>query len=197
MSKNKSQEKKAAVAKAVAKKAKKNRPEVQVVVASSGFPISSRPSAQRKPPPARPTTESLPRPQQDGRSEKKNKSNPLILDLNEAKKEVRSYGATAFVGKQKKSFQDEQYKLLTGRDRKQPKMPPNIARLVRKKALAREEKMIAEAKQAGFVLPKSALESQQEQKRKKSSQRQGEWNGPAPSVGFTKDGVLKLTKKPF
>ena len=175
---------KASKAKSISSKKARKRPrqEVEVVVAGSGFPISKRSTQSTKRPAA---TKTSVKPRRQDQS--------LILDLNEAKRDVRNYGATAFVGNKKKSFEEEQYKLLTGRDKKKPKIPPNIAREIRKRHAKKEAEAIEEAKKAGFVLPKSDTS-----KSKKNKDRDPSFSyGPAPSVGFVKNGMLKLSKKPF
>lgn len=163
---------------------KRRRQEVEVVVAGTGFPISKRSSQSTKHQPSS-KAQSYVQPKRQEKS--------LVLDLNEAKRDVRNYGATAFVGNKKKSFEEEQYKLLTGRDKKKPKIPPNIAREIRKRHAKKEAEAIEEAKKAGFVLPKSDTS-----KAKKNKDRDTSFShGPAPSVGFVKNGMLKLSKKPF
>lgn len=132
--------------------------------------------------------------QRDERNQQR-KRNKKLLDWHDTVKEVRSYGATAFVGKQKRNFQDEQYKQLTGRDKKKQKVPLPIVRGIRKKAVARETRQIAEAKEAGIVLSKQQLQPASKQRNKGSSSRFNV-HGPAPSVGFMKRGVLRVKDKP-
>ena len=200
--------------KGLAPKKGKAHPTVQVVVAPTGFPISSKQTTRK-------TTRRRQQQQQHetatggtkARDDVKDKgqhqkNHPLVLDLHQAKKEVRNYGATAFEGELKRSFEDEQYRILTGgRTRKRQAMPPNIARNARKKAEKRQEAKRQEAKQAGIILPTSSLLSssqQQHQAKYHKAQKHKEYHqqrsahGPAPSTaGIMKNGVLHLSKKPF
>jgi hypothetical protein len=156
---------------------KKRKREVQVVTAASAFPISTKPPRQP-----------IVRPERPSKSQKRDKS---FLDWHETAKEVRNFGATAFVGQQKRNFESEQYKQLTGRDKKQQRIPLPIVRGIKKKAAQREARQLQEAKEAGIILPVAA-------KKEKEKDKSSLQHGPAPSIGFVSGkGILKLKKKPF
>ena len=172
------------------------RPEVPVVVAQSGFPISS--SRRRRRDDVQNHRISEERQQQQQAPKRK----AWVLDLHQAKRDVRNFGATGLEGDQKRSFEEEQYKMLTGRAKKKPFCPPNIARNSRKKAEQRQQKELQQAKEAGLVLPSvQHISTHQERNKKRRQQdyhRDRMSYGPAPSTGGVfKNGVLKLTKKPF
>ena len=157
------------------KKAKPKR-EVQVVSCPSAFPISEKSGMRKRP-----------------RDERKKESNQKsakgsLLDWHETAKEIRKYGASQFVGKQKRDYEDEQYFNLTGRHKKKDKVPLPILRGLKKAAAKRDARARQEAREAGIVLPKA----QKEVKKSSSTYRT---YGPAPSVGFMKNGVLKVNKK--
>jgi hypothetical protein len=154
--------------------------DVQVVKCPSAFPISSKP-AKKRPLPEKPGKYS-----ETSRGRKK--KDPSLLDWHDTVKEVQSYGAKAFEGKQKRDYQDEQYYKLTGRHKKKPQTPLPIVRGLKKAAARREAKAREEAKQAGIILPKAPKET----KKHDSTYRN---YGPAPSVGFMKDGMYRVKAK--
>ncbi|KAL7573048.1 hypothetical protein ACA910_018740 [Epithemia clementina (nom. ined.)] len=184
---------------------------VQVVVAPTGFPISSRGRSNNGSGPNRQQLRQEQQQQQQQQQEHHKQNKPQqqqqrpIMDLNQAKKEVRQYGATAFEGAQKRSFEEEQYQLLTGgRARKKPFVPPNIARNSRKKAEQRHLKALREAQASGVVLPttttRTATKQHNSQKRRQEEyQRDRSSYGPAPSsaAGVVRNGILHFSKKPF
>ena len=149
---------------------------VETVVASTGFPISSK---QR-----RPKQEST----SQSNSDKKRKPEKL-LDWHETAHEVRRLGATAFVKKQKRDFQDEEYRRLTGRNPKKQSVPLPIIRGIKKKQAQRQAAALAEARASGMVLPKQP-------KKEKKYSKDSRLHGPAPSIGFVKKGILELKRKP-
>lgn len=157
------------------KRRRRERPEVQVVACPSAFPISNKP--QRQTPP----TKESPSPTKSIKKE---------LDWNETAREVRALGATAFVGKQKRNYEDEQYRLLTGRERKKQRVPLPIVRGIKKKAAAREARAQQEAKEAGIVLPKQPKQTVSKR------DRTADIHGPAPSIGFVSKGMLKVKGTP-
>jgi hypothetical protein len=112
-----------------------------------------------------------------------------LLDWHETAKEIRAFGATAFVGQQRRDYQDEQYFRLTGRHKKKQKVPLPIVRGVKKAAAKREAKEREEARQAGIIIPKSS--TGKDSKKSDSTYRV---HGPAPSIGFMKNGVYKVSK---
>ena len=71
---------------------------------------------------------------------------------------------------------------LTGCKEKQQRLPLPIQRGIKKKAAKRLERQHEEARQAGIILPTVKTEKQ----RVKKDQ------GPAPSVGYMKRGVLHV-----
>jgi Domain of unknown function (DUF4602) len=110
-----------------------------------------------------------------------------VLDWNETAREIHRFGATAFEGKQKRNFKEEEYQRLTGRKMKHHQVPLPIVRGIAKKAKKREERQLKEAKEAGIVLATSAIK-----KKKKERDRTSDIHGPAPSIGFMKNGVLRV-----
>lgn len=163
------------------KKAPPKRKAVQVVKCPSAFPISTNVARQKRHRSA------------DGNEREPNhaKNAPAanLLDWHETAKEIRAYGATAFVGQQKRDYKDEQYYKLTGRHQKKQQVPLPIVRGINKARAKREAKAKEEARQAGVVLPKSADKSTQN---RKAYDRTYEKFGPAPSIGFTKNGIFRV-----
>jgi len=151
---------------------------VQVVTCPSAFPLSSNSTSRRKR-----TQDSESKPQS---TRKRDKS---LLDWHDTVKEIRNFGATAFVGKQKRDFQDGQYFKLTGRHKKKPQTPLPIVRGIKKAAAKREARAREEARQAGIILPKA--KKQETKPRDKTYDK----FGPAPSIGFTKGGVYRVQDK--
>lgn len=156
------------------KKPKKKKREVLVVKCASDFPISSRPKRDSS---------------TDDAAQLNEKSDEKLLEWHDTAHEIRHLGATAFVGEQKRNFDDELYKQLTGRKRKKHQVPLPIVRGIKKKAEQRLARKIQEAKDSGTVLPKSLT-----QKKKKAHDNTAWVHGPAPTVGFMKKGVLKVKK---
>jgi len=162
----------------------------------SSFPISSKkPSKKRVLPTtngsnaATSTPDQQSQPSSHGRQRsKKGSSSSALLDWHDTVKEVRSYGAKAFEGKLKRDYQDEEYYKLTGRHQKKPRTPLPIVRGLKKAAARREAKVREEAKQAGIILPKSSKET----KKNDATYRN---YGPAPSIGFMKDGMFRVKTK--
>ena len=165
--------------------------EVQVIKCPSAFPISSKPAKKRPLPVDLPhNNKNTPRNESSsqtsrGRRTKKDKS---LLDWHDTVKEIRSYGAKAFEGKQKRDYQDEQYFMLTGRHKKKPQTPLPIVRALKKAATRRDAKAREEAKQAGITLPKAPKET----KKTDSTYRN---YGPAPNIGFMKNGMFRVKPK--
>ena len=148
--------------------------EVVVVQCPTAFPISnSTTSKKRRLEPFKPVAAAKPQ--------------APTIDLHQAAKDIRAYGAQAFEGKQKKKYRDEQYFLLTGRHKKQPKCPLPLVRALKKAAAKREAKQVQEARDAGIVLPTKA----KQQKMNASTVKQ---YGPAPNIGFMKSGIYRVPK---
>lgn len=93
-----------------------------------------------------------------------------------------------FVKQQKHNYEDEQYKLLTGRERKKIRVPLPILRGRKKKAAEREAKREKEAREAGIVLP-------QKKKVQQKNDSTSRVYGPAPSIGFVAKGVFRMKKR--
>jgi hypothetical protein len=174
--------------------AKESKPkrQVQVVKCPAGFPISTK--IMRK----RPRDEEDARPTRDDtrlsggfKKKKKAKKDNSFLDWHDTAKEIRAYGATAFVGKQKRNFQDEQYHKLTGRHKKNDKVPLPLMRELKKAAAKREEKAIDEARRAGVVVPRMKKDT----KNKNSNSSAIKNYGPAPNIGFMKNGIFQVRSK--
>ena len=178
------------------KKMKRPRPQVQVVVAQGGFPISSSSSSRTA---ARSAGRNGARSTQGGRpvadQREPVRKKTKLLDWDETYQEIRALGATAFEGKQKRQYKDEQYKFLTGREPKKQRVPLKIVRGIRKKAAERRARELEEAQKSGLVLPKQQQQQSDKKKRSSSSSR-GRDAGPAPSIGFMSKGVLRLKKTP-
>jgi hypothetical protein len=187
------------------------RPKVQLVSCPSAFPISVRKSQadhRKRPHGDRGVNNSNSNSNNHNNNHNSNKtstsassSNPSttkLLDWHETAKEVRAYGATAFARKKKRKFEDEQYFQLTGRHRKKPKVPLPIVRGIRKAAEKREAKLRLEAQQAGIVLPKKSLPiSANSKKQNGKSFQKYQQDGPVPSIGFTKNGIYRVSKDKF
>lgn len=161
------------VVKSSTKSDKKRRREVQVVPCPSDFPQDPRTTASAS---ARPRERERRNPSEQ--HEKKQK----FLDWNETAREVRTLGSQAFMGKEKREYRQEEYVRLTGRKEKQQRVPLPIQRGIKKKAAKRLERQREEARQAGIILPTV----------KKGKQRVNKDQGPAPSVGYMKRGVLHV-----
>jgi hypothetical protein len=175
-----------AVASSTSKVSKAGK-QVQVISCPSPFPISTKTAAERKRPRDSQESSGPIRSNDRFNRKKKNKKNGL-LDWHDTVKEIRAYGATAFEGKQKRDFQDEQYYNLTGRHKAKPQTPLPIVRGIKKAAAKRDAKAREEARQAGIILPKAKGET-------KKRDKTFEIFGPAPSIGFVKKGVFRAPKK--
>lgn len=150
--------------------AKRPRKEVVVVQCPTAFPTLVSGVASK--------------PRQERRRPKRDKG----LDWNDTAREIHKFGATAFEGKQKRTYQDEEYERLTGRKKQHHSIPLPIVRGLRKAAAKREERRLEEARAAGLVIPTKA-------KKNKERDRVSDIHGPAPSVGFMKHGMLKVKTK--
>merc|ERR1712195_161483 len=117
-------------------KSSKPKREVQVVTCPSPFPISTKPKKKR------PRDDDN---DKDYGSRKSKKDDTKLLDWHDTAKEIRAYGAQAFIGRQKKDYQDEQYYKLTGRHMKKPKCPLPLVRGLRRAAAKRDAKAKDEA----------------------------------------------------
>ena len=163
---------------------KKNtrKPVVVVSAPASAFPDFS--SFETEPRSIRPK-------KNDTSRESKNKG--IQVDFDDTVKEIHQLGSTQFTGKQKKKFQAEQYKALTGRDKKKQKVPVKIVRGIKKAALKREAKLKKEMKDSGVVT--AAKKESQKKSYSEKNRRDTRIHGPAPSAGFMSKGMLRLKKK--
>lgn len=162
-----------------------NEREVQVVKCPSAFPISSKQAEGKKRPRESVNSAGLGPTLAKKSNNKKSKKDPSLLDWHDTVKEIRAYGASAFQGKQKRDFQDEEYFKLTGRHKKKPHTPLPIVRGIKKAAAKREAKARQEAREAGIILPKAKTET-------KKSDSTNQNYGPAPSIGFMKQGIYRV-----
>ena len=167
----------------VVKKQQKPKREVQVVACPFAFPISEKVPSIRPP---RPGQEEYNK-RQEKRARKKIQDK--LLDWHDTSKEIRAYGAQGYTGKQKREYQDEQYLLLTGRNKKKASCPLPIVRGIKKAAVAREKRERQEAKEAGIVIPNAKKEV------KKSQSSTIRSYGPAPNIGFMSKGIFKVKDK--
>ena len=160
-------------------KPKKAKREVKVVKCPGAFPISTK--AKKRP------RESESNRYNEGASSRKKP--PKLLDLHDAAKDIRAYGAQAFLGKQKKDYQDEKYYKLTGKHKKKDSCPLPLLRGLRKAAAKRERKAREQAQKSGIVLPKQ----NEDTSRKSMSDADFRKFGPAPNIGFMKDGMYRAS----
>lgn len=114
------------------------------------------------------------------------------FDFNDAAREVHKLGSTRFTGKQRKEFNDDQYKSLTGREKKKHKVPIKIVRGIRQAAAKKEARIVTEMKEAGIVTAsKSKLRRKTYSEHNRRNMR---IHGPAPCSGFMSKGVLRVKK---
>ncbi len=163
--------------------------------------------------------------QTSARGSHKKSSSTKLLDWNETVREVQKFGAQGWGAAtlrskgartngdnnqnpvtnailERKKFrvhQNEQYELLTGRKKKHHAVPLPIVRGIKQKAMAREQRVIQEAKESGIVLPISSLTAttklsskQKEQMKKQQNYKMNQAHGPAPSIGFMKQGMYQV-----
>jgi len=164
-----------------AKTAAKMRPrrKVQVVQCPSDFPTSSSSASsdgghlfQRR--------DSRQRDDKDDNKEE-------LLDWNDTTRQVRAFASTAFLGKTKRQYKQEEYERLTGRKLKNQRVPQHIVRGIKKKRKERMEKHVEEAKLNGIILPTTL--SKKKEKKHDDNRNQ---DGPAPSIGYMKQGVFRI-----
>lgn len=193
----------------------KPKREVQVIACPSAFPISSRKSTigsksgssssssiiiKNSLPPKSSSNDRRRVQRQSSSTRSKNNAATAsasttasaagnLLDWHETVKDVQAYGATAFVGKDKRDYEDEEYFRLTGRHKKKQKVPLPIVRGIRKAAAKREAKAREEARKSGVVIPKAKNET-----KSKKFDSTSRIHGPAPSIGFMKQGVYRVSK---
>jgi hypothetical protein len=199
---------------------KPQRPVVQIVQCQSAFPVSKSKDKNAK-------VQQQPAPRQKEEGQRHRSSNinsgsihknvrpdprqrpphqphqppPQVMDFAEVSREVRNLGATAFVKQKKRAHEDEQYERLTGRKRKNLKVPIPILRGRAKKQAARAVAAAQHAKEAGIEMESSSTtppankRQKRGQKHEGSRSREARIHGPAPSVGFVAKGVLRINPK--
>ena len=167
---------------------RKRQREVQVVTCQGSFPISTK-----TPDPNHPSVLRAASKEESQLKKEKRKRDKELLDWYDTAKEVRALGATKFIGKQKRNYQDEHYKQLTGRDKKKHSVPLPIVRGIKKKAAERESRELKEAKEAGLILPSQTLQAGG--KMKKEKDKTSRIHGPAPTIGFMKKGIFSYKDK--
>ena len=168
------------------KSKKRPRREVLVVTCPTDDYGSFR---RREPPPSAADDEVEGRRRQQKRPKTAAKTKNSLLDWHKTAQEIRSLGATALSGHDKRAYEAEQYEKLTGRKRKGQKMPLPMLRAIRKKQQASEAKRVAEARESGVVLANKSTQQQPQQRRR---QRTSDVFGPAPSIGFMTKGVYRV-----
>ena len=117
----------------------------------------------------------------------------IEIDFDETVKEIHTLGSTQFTGKQKREYQEEQHKTLTGRAHKKQKVPLKIVRGIKKKAAQREKGIEQENRDAGIVTA-STNKKKVNKGYSEKNRTDSRIHGPAPTIGFTKKGVLSVRK---
>jgi len=170
---------------------KRRKKAVEVVVAPSSFPA--------------PSSVDLDKPSSNTRSGSvsnntnittETKRKGIDIDFNETAREIHQLGSTQFIGKQKRQYEHEQYRALTGRDRKKQKVPVKIVRGLKKAAAKREERQKQELKESGVVTAKNTENTSSGKKYNKQNRKDIDNHGPAPNIGFTKRGVYHVSNAP-
>lgn len=156
---------------------KRKRAEVTIISCPSDFPtLNSGPKSAKSG-----DSNNL----RKGRSDR-NDDSDFLLDWNDTTRQVRQFASSAFEGKTKRQYKEEEYERLTGRKMKQQHVPQQIQRGINKKARERHAKQVEEAKLNGIVLPTVST-------KKKDNKGGGSYHdGPAPSIGYMKQGVYRV-----
>jgi hypothetical protein len=97
---------------------------------------------------------------------------------------------------------------MTGRTKKNPKMPLPLVRQLRKAAQEKNQKVLQEATLSGTVLSKSTIDRLKSNNNNKkhnhhNSKEEGRnendknfrCHGPSPSIGFMKNGIFRVSKQ--
>lgn len=156
------------------KLAAKKKRQVQVVTCPSDFPTSS----DRR--------DNNVRSRYHRNDRKQHHQDDELLDWNDTSRQIRTFASSAFAGKTKRQYKEEEYERLTGRKLKQQHVPQHITRGIKKKARQRHEKQVQEARLNGIVLP-TTLKKGDEKSRSNNKN-----DGPAPSIGYMKQGVYSV-----
>jgi Domain of unknown function (DUF4602) len=188
---------------------------VEVVSCTASFPISQK---RHRPAPERTRGQTFDgAPKSSSINSRKSTKNSDLLDWNETAREVHKFGASGWkqdtslfdpklqgatgqsrVSDRKKYrlHKEEEYKRLTGREMKHHSVPLPIVRGIKKKAQQREQRQWQEAKEAGIIVPlaSSSSRTKQEEKKRKNFTTNRVY-GPAPSIGFVKQGVFRVPGK--
>uniref|UniRef100_A0A7S3QJX3 Uncharacterized protein n=1 Tax=Chaetoceros debilis TaxID=122233 RepID=A0A7S3QJX3_9STRA len=110
----------------------------------------------------------------------------------DAIREVHKLGSTQFTGKQKRNYEAEEYKLLTGREKKKHKVPVKIVRGIKHAAVKREKKLAQSNKDAGIIT------AVRKDKVIKNYSEKNRWakrvHGPAPDIGFMTKGKFRVKR---
>ncbi len=114
------------------------------------------------------------------------------IDFDDAIREVHKLGSTQFTGKQKKEYEAEAYKALTGREKKKQKVPMKIVRGIKKAAAKREKRVEIENKEAGIVT--AVKRGKVKKSYSETNRRNRDIHGPAPDIGFMKGGKYNASK---
>lgn len=118
-----------------------------------------------------------------------------VLDWHTAAKEVRALGTTGLGRRDQRKYQEKEYERLTGRQQKGQKMPLPLVRKLRASRQQKEDYRIAAAKEAGVVLAKTSNTNDDNKRQyKRGHSKRNHLYGPAPSIGFMKDGVYRVSK---
>jgi hypothetical protein len=158
---------------------------VETVVAATGFPLSARP----------PKATRVDAPRAKYSSSSKQQANTTLLDWHATAQEVRHLGATGLPKAAARNYRQEEYQRLTGRPPKKQAVPLAILRGKRQAATRREERAVAAARAAGMPLPSSSKQKKEHQKNRARTKNTRQ-HGPAPSIGFMKQGILKVKRQP-
>mmetsp|Transcript_13971 Transcript_13971/g.30675 ORF Transcript_13971/g.30675 Transcript_13971/m.30675 type:complete len:137 (-) Transcript_13971:25-435(-) len=122
------------------------------------------------------------------------------MGFRELSTEIHNLGATTFTGVQKWMHKEEQYEKIAGMKMKKKKFSPKLYEAIMKKSKLKENKKAAELKESGVVTGATYGRRKGKGEREggfsKTNQKMSRNHGPAPSNGFMKGGVLRLTKNP-
>ena len=127
------------------------------------------------------------------RKSKRKKGIGIDLDFDDTVREIHKLGSTQFIGKQKKEYEAEQYKKLTGREKKKQKVPVKIVRGIKKAAAKRDARNMKEMKEAGVVT--AVKNTSQKKSYSEKNRRDSRIHGPSPSAGYMSKGIMRVVKK--
>lgn len=128
-----------------------------------------------------------------------NASRRVDFIFDDAIKEVHELGSAQFKGKQKRSYDEETYRNLTGREKKKKHIPVKIVRGIKRAAYLREKKLQAELKKSGVVTAVNRSDPSFTKGGKKphnsKNRRESQLFGPSPDVGFMRKGALLVSRR--